>query len=802
MYQLIVIAGVALCLAGASHAQSITGTVLDPQGGGVPNAQVKLYLRDNGIQLNGTSDSHGKYRFQRLTPGEYVVKVEAEGFVRTVAQSIQVEAGRAHVLDIRLALAGVVQEIVVTASGSAQPEEEISKATSTVDWREIQARDEFSVAEALRTTAGIRYQQLGGPGALTSLKTRGLRNEDTAILVDGQRLRDVAAPQGDATGLLSDLIVTNIDRLEVLRGSGSSLYGTNAIGGVVNILTDEGGGRTRGSLLTEGGSLGLFRGRAQLAGGLREDRIAYSVGLAHLNVANGIDGSDAARNTSGQGRIRFHLAPSASLSARIYATDAFSQTNESPIAAGLLPPTGVIGAIPLSLSELKRYESGVPVSELILNGATFIPSAHDPDFRREARFFSSMVTFDQRPNQGFGYSISYQALATDRAFRDGPGGVSFEPLGNTRTDYDGRLHTLNARADIRLSSAQLVNAGYEFESESYLNRSFQVNPADNSSVDVTQRSQGFFVQDQARLLDGRLFLSAAFRTQLFSLNQPALEPVPFAPYQGTSFAAPPNAYTGDGSIAYFFLSSGTKLRAHVGNGYRAPSLYERFGTFYGSFGYSTYGDPRLRPDRSIAFDAGLDQALLNDHLRLSGTWFYTRLQEVIVFDFSGAISPITDPFGRFGGYRNTDGGLARGLEFTVHLSPLRSLDLSGSYTYTNADQKRPLVPGVIRSFAIPDHQFSLVATQRVGRRVFINFDLIASSSYLAPLFDSSTFANRAFEFDGLAKADLGTSYRWPLSENRAVRFFGKVENLFDRDYYEAGYRTPGATAIGGVQFEF
>ena len=258
MHQLIIIVVAVLCFVSVVRAQSLTGTVLDPQGGGVPNAQVRLYVRENGVQLNATSDSQGKYRFQRLTPGEYVVEAEAEGFARTAAQSIQLETGRTLDLDIPLKLAGVAQEIVVTAAGSAQAGEETSKAISTVGWQEIQARDEFSIAEALRTIAGLRYQQLGGPGSFTSLKTRGLRNEDTAILIDGQRLRDVAAPQGDGSGLLGDLIVTNVDRLEVLRGSGSSLYGTNAIGGVVNILTDEGGGRTRGSLLTEGGSLGSF----------------------------------------------------------------------------------------------------------------------------------------------------------------------------------------------------------------------------------------------------------------------------------------------------------------------------------------------------------------------------------------------------------------------------------------------------------------------------------------------------------------------------------------------------------------
>lgn len=791
-----------VCLGVAAHAQSLKGTVLDPLGGSVANAEVKLYVRADGFELNATSDSQGKYRFLRLAPGEYVIEAEAEGFARTEPQSFRLDPGAERVLDVRLRLAALTQEVVVTASGSAQHPDETSKAVSTVGWQEIQHRDEFSVAEALRTVVGLRYQQLGGPGALTSLKARGLRNEDTAILIDGQRLRDVAAPQGDATGLLSDLIVTNVGKLEVLHGSGSSLYGTNAIGGVVNVLTDEGGGRTRGSLLTEGGSLGLFRGRAQLAGGLRDDRVAYSVGVAHLNVAAGVDGNDAARNTSGQGRVRFQLAPSASLSARIYSADSFSQTNETPGAAGLLQPTGAILARPVSLQELKRYEAGVPASQLNLNGGNFLPSADDPDFRREARFFSSALTFAQRPTAAFGYSISYQALTTGRAFRDGPGGILFEPLGNTRTDYDGRLHTVVARADLRLGRTQLISGGYEFESESYLNQSFQVRSSDNSSVDVTQRSQSFFVQDQLSLLDGRLFVSAAFRTQLFSLSQPMLQPLQFAPYQGGTFAAPPDAYTGDGSVAYSFFGSGTKLRAHVGNGYRASSLYERFGTFFGSFGYSTYGDPRLRPDRSIAFDAGIDQSLLDDRVRLSTTWFYTRLQEVIVFDFSGAISPVTDPFGRFGGYRNTNGGLARGIELSVSASPSRSLDLSGSYTYTNADQRQPLVPGILRSFAIPDHQFSLVATQRIGPRVSLNFDLIASSSYLAPLFDMNTFANRAFEFGGPAKADLGASYRWPLSESQAVRFFGKVENLFDRTYYESGYRTPGATAVGGVQFEF
>lgn len=802
MFQTVFLVLGVLSLTDALAAQALNGKVVDPQGGAIAGAQVRLHPRESGSLLSITTAASGEFQFDRLGAGDYLLEAEAPGFARTAMGPIRLERAAVKTLSVVLQVATVREEIVVTAAGTAQPVDEVSKAISVVNAQEIQQRDELSIAEALRIVPGLRYQQLGGPGALTSLKTRGLRSEDTAILIDGQRLRDVAAPQGDGSGLLGDLIVTNVDRLEVLRGSGSSLYGTNAIGGVINLITDEGGGRTRGSLLTEGGSLGLLRSRAQVAGAWLHDRLTYSAGLAHLNVARGVDSNDAARNTSAQGRLRFQITPSATLSARVYATDAFAQVNSGPSAVGLLPASGVIRAVPLSSAELEKYEAGTPVSGLNLGNANFIPSADDPDFQRTSRFLSTQVSLVQRPSDLFGYSLSYQNLRTDRSFFDAPGGVSFQPGGNTRTDFDGRLHTLNARTDVRLGRFNYVAAGYEFESETYLNRSFQVRPADNSAVDVAQRSHSFFVQDQVRLLNERLQLSVAFRSQHFSLSQPKFTPVSNAPYRGLAFTAPPTAYTGDGSLAYLFRKSGTKLRAHVGNGYRAPSLYERFGTFFGSFGYSTYGDPRLRPDRSVAFDGGVDQSLLNSRVRLSATYFYTRLQEVVIFDFSGTIQPGTDPFGRFGGYRNSGGGLARGLEMSVAATPLRSLDVTASYTHSNADQRVPVVRGILRSFAIPDHQFTLVATQRLGQRVFVNFDLIASSSYLAPLFDSSTFANRAFEFDGIAKADLGASYRLPLAENRSVRFFGKVENLLDREYFESGYRIPGATAVGGLQFEF
>jgi len=79
----------------------------------------------------------------------------------------------------------------------------------------------------------------------------------------------------------------------------------------------------------------------------------------------------------------------------------------------------------------------------------------------------------------------------------------------------------------------------------------------------------------------------------------------------------------------------------------------------------------------------------------------------------------------------------------------------------------------------------------------------AASDYLAPIFNPVTFASRAYRFRGIAKIDLGASYTLPLgSESRSLRFFGYVDNLFDREYFESGFRTPGRTGRAGAIFVF
>jgi vitamin B12 transporter len=786
----------------AETGASLGGTVRDPQSRAVAGATLSLFSRNESTSWSTSSDASGAYRITRLPEGDYILRVEAPGFATFVSAAVHLGAAGEQSLDVALPLAAVRDEVIVTASSTPQTPAEVSKATTVIDHTEADDRDSIALSDAVNLVPGMRVQQLGGPGAFTSFQIRGLRTEDTAVLVDGLRLRDASATQADASGLIEDLLFVDTDRIEVLRGSGSSLYGTNAIGGVVNVISDEGGGRTRGSLLLEGGSLGSFRTRLQVAGGLRHDWIAYSLGVSEYYVADGLGGDSPFRDTNVLGRVTFHLSPSMRLVARLYAGNSFGKLTSSPDVVGNPSGSGTLNAVPLPTTLLHLYEQGVPLSQLSTGDATFIPAPDNPDSTRAARYISGALILTGEPSTALNYAISYQIEANGRRYDDGPAGVSYQPTGNTRSLYDGRIQTVNAHADYRLGSHNLLSAGYEFESETYANDNIEFfDAAASSANEVTQLSHSVFVQDQVHLLGDRLQISGAFRAQFFSLDTPSFLPSASAPYQGIAFAGPTPAYTGDGSIAYFFRNTGTKLRAHVGRGYRAPSLYERFGAgFDPVFGYSVYGDPRLKPEHSIGGDGGVDQMFWHDRMKTSATYFYTSLQDVITFDTTGLINPATDPFGRSIGYINTQGGISRGVELSAAVSPARSFHITSAYTFVNAIERTPIVGGVLQTFVVPRNQFSILATERATPRLFLTFDTLASSSYLAPVYGS--VITQVFRFDGIHKVNLGASYRIPLSEYRALRFFVRGENLLGQTYFESGFPTAGRTGMGGMQLEF
>jgi vitamin B12 transporter len=787
----------------AQGSSGISGVVEDPNGAVVPGATVTLVSIDNTTSLRTVSDQSGHYRFAHLSPNVYLLSATAKALESSDVRTVDTTAA-AHVeADLRLRLVAVKTSITVTGLGTAQTSDKTAKSVSVVDAETIEKLDTNTVADALSYVPGLRIEQQGGPGGLVSIKMRGLRNQDTAVLVDGFRFRDASGTQADASSLLQDLLITDVDRIEVLRGTGSSIYGTNATGGVINIITGKGGGKTRGTVLLEGGSMTTFRGRAEVSGSTLKGKLGYSAGIAHLNVVNGLDGNLPDRNSGAQGRFDYALSDQTRVSGRLLVTDSFSRVTQSPSAFSNSSSTSVTNAVALSGSQLRLYENGASISELDLGSATYIPDYDDPDYKHTARTYSGALTVTSHPSNSLSLTANYQGLSTHRNYTNGSlGAGNYQPYGgNEIYNYDGLLHTASGRFNWRIGKYQTVNAGYEFENENYYGQTIEPSASDDTTTNVTQRNQAIFVQDQLHLLNDSLQLSGSYRGQFFSLESPTFTPTSGTPYSGVNLSAPPTSNTWDAASAYLFRRSGTKVRAHVGTGYRAPSLYERFGTYFSSYygGYTAYGAPNLKPERTIAVDGGIDQSFWSRRAEASATYFYTRLHDVIQF---GGVDATTDLYGRYYGYSNTKGGIARGVEASFAVTPIRMLNLRTAYTFTNARETKPSITGIYQTYITPDHQFSVLATGRLTPAISVIFGTVLSSNYLAPIYNSITYASQAFQFDGFRKGQIGANYRRPLGDSRAVRLFVNVNNAFNQSYYESGYRTPDATAMSGLQFDF
>jgi outer membrane cobalamin receptor len=232
--------------------------------------------------------------------------------------------------------------------------------------------------------------------------------------------------------------------------------------------------------------------------------------------------------------------------------------------------------VALSASQVLLYEQGTPISQLNIGTATFIPDMDYPNNSRAARTYSGALTASAHPRDSLSLTANYQGLATHRNNK--------YVTGNEVYNYDGLIHTASGRADWQVGKYHSINAGYEFENENYHTRTIEpIENNANSTEDVTQRYHAIFVQDQLHLFDRRLQLAGSYRVQFFNLSSPSFLPASGTPYSGVKLSNPPTSNTWDVSSAYLFRQTGTKLRAHVGTGYRAPSLYERFGSgfFYG-----------------------------------------------------------------------------------------------------------------------------------------------------------------------------------------------------------------------------
>ena len=225
-------------------------------------------------------------------------------------------------------------DIVVTASGVAQPADQVGQAITVITRDEIERRQTVSVADLLATTPGVTVTRNGGIGSFTAVRLRGAESEQTLTVIDGVRVNDPSSPGGGFD--FGTLLAGSIDRIEVLRGPNSVPWGSQAIGGVVNIVTRRPteGLQARGqveygaydSLYATGGISGASGGLSgALTGGyLTSDGIS--------TAANGTE-RDGFRQYGATGRVGYEFAPGVGIDLRGYYADSRTDLDGFPAPA-------------------------------------------------------------------------------------------------------------------------------------------------------------------------------------------------------------------------------------------------------------------------------------------------------------------------------------------------------------------------------------------------------------------------------------------------------------------------------------
>ena len=474
-----------------------------------------------------------------------------------------------------------VPPIVVTVSRVETPTEEVANAITVVTREEIERRQFRTVEDALRTVPGVSLVRSGGPGGTTTVFIRGASSEHALVLLDGIELNDVSLPAGGYD--FATLGTAAVERIEILRGPQSTVHGSNALGGVVNILTRRGDGEPRVEAAIEGGSFGTLAGTAAVLGSrggwswfaaaTRSTTDGFSAAPERL----GNDENDASRTTGVDLRLDGHAGPAA---------------------------LSLVGHFDDSATDIDQAG----------------PEGDDPNRRLEDR--ETAVRAELRVGEAgdrWRPELSLNWTEHDRASLDDPD--PDHPQTMERGDFEGTSWKLSWVNDLDLGVSDLV-IGAETERERAVT-SFESDgpfgPFESEFPEHSARTTGVFAEARARPSDA-FVLAAGARVD-----------------DHERFGA---TVTGRVAPVLIVESTGTRVRATAGTGFKAPSLFQLHDP--------AFGDPGLDPEHSRGWDVGIDQPVASDRVRLSATWFRTNYEGLIVFGSEG--------------YRNEDEATTRGLE--------------------------------------------------------------------------------------------------------------------------------------------
>jgi outer membrane cobalamin receptor len=728
---------VLLCTPAFAAAETLSGRVVDPDLRPVIGAQI-IVSRNGTVVATTRTVADGRFGPLELAPGEYDVSASAPG-LRAPRQRVSIAPSAGATIDLGLALSAFTDAVVVSAS---QVETTLSRVTDTVsvlDRDELEQRQSETIADALRGVPGLGVVASGGRGALTSLFPRGGESDYTLVMVDGIPLNTFGGGFDAA-----HLPVANVDRVEVVRGPQSALFGSRAVGSVLHVITRQ-SGPIAGDLVFEGGQHETWRVSTSTTGSRGAWR--WGGGLEGLQTAG-----DTREFASIGGPVSNddydRLSGSASLGWSDRATrrarvDVRVEENEKgfPGPYGSDPAGNYFGLD--TVSRGWNHTHGVGGSTVFVTGP-FTNDVRASYAKLRSRFLSPFGESEDETQRVAG---RYQADFSVRSI-----GVS------------AGWELTHERADNTFITGELA-----------------------APVPVKRLLSGWFIEGRPTL-GTRGVIHAGLR----------IERIARAPLEADPIAGRPGfdedvVWSVNPKVSFAWLlrpaSDGnwTKLRGAAGTGIKPPTAFEIAFT----------DNPGLKPERSRSVDVGVEHAFLRSQVVADATWFANRYDDLIVTvgdSMSGSSRFQTD---------NIANARSTGLETGLRWQASSQISIRASWTWLDtevlgvdeapAETAPPFSVGdpLIRR---PTHQaaFDLLwATPRASAFASINgrgefLDLEPNFGAFGGLFES----------EGYATVAVGGSFRLA----RSVDLTARVTNLFDRDYEEAlGFPALGRSAMVGVR---
>jgi vitamin B12 transporter len=740
---------IVLSFAGPDFAQSpaatLSGIVTDPGGAVIAGAQIAAtQIPPSGEPQQVAAGSDGRFAL-KVAPGRYRVAISRESFARW-EQEITVATGETRDLQIRLALEPLSSKVVVTAQALPLDAESSPAPVTILTRQQIDQRVATSLPDLLETQPGFSLGRTGPEGGSTSLFLDGGNSNYTKVLVDG-------VPANLPGGLIdfSNFTVDNIDKIEVVHGAESALYGSDAMDGVIQIFTHRGTTRIpEFTAFADGGSFSTGRGGAELSGLL--GRFDYSAAVSDLETS-GQGPNDSFRNRTLSGNFGWRLTDVArvSLALRDNSSDA-----------------GIPGQ---TLFKPRDFDQHIGLQDFGTNlRAEFTQGAH---WRHQVSGFESY--YRQADSD---LLVDYYTPPNSAGKSTCPGPRSTHAVLSIYCDFlFTDLFQYNRAGLLAQSTYQVhglsATVGYQYEVENGFVSYIGFHARRNNQA-------GFF--DVLWQPIARLTLNAGARAE-----DNADFGTTVVPRVGAAYAL----RTGQGAFG------DTRLRASYGQGIVEP----RFDQLYGSDPCFP-GNLALRPEQSRTVHAGIDQKLASDRVRLTLDYFDNRFRNIVSFQLLFQ-QPPGCPLSEFnsfgaGSFFNTDLARARGGNFSGEARIARWLVASGSYTY---DPTRVLLsPNAFDPALVPGN--------RLIRRPVNSGNLTLNAAFQRMNWNlTGYFTGRRTDSDflglgltsnpGYARFDLAGSYNL----THGVSFYGRIANLANKQYQDVlGYPVLGREFRIGVKY--